>query len=102
STSYSGNCRSIAIERGLERVPSMGYIAVSASDASVLETNWDESDLADAHECAERIGERVRAGLAELAEIGEPQYESALTRLAGVGLLLEDEHRSKAFTGTAP
>ena len=99
---YEVLSRPIAIERGLERVPSMGYIAVSASDASVLETNWDESDLADAHECAERIGERVRAGLAELAEIGEPQYESALTRLAGVGLLLDDEHRPEAFTGAAP
>ncbi len=96
---YEVLSRPIASERGIECVPSMGYIEVSASDAAVRETDWSEDDLADARECAEHIGERVHAGLAEFKEIGDPKFESALTRLAGVGLLLDDEHRAASSTG---
>lgn len=91
---YELLARPIAAEQGAEHLPMLAYVTVSAHEARVLDAGWDEADLEDARQCAERIGEIVRTGSAStMAELGQPAYEDAFTRLAGVGLLLDEEHR---------
>jgi hypothetical protein len=98
---YEVLARPLAEAYELGDAPTLGYVALTATNAQVLESGWAFEDLQDAHACAERIARRVRAGLEGMAELGEPRYAGALARLAGVGMLLDEEHMALA-TGATP
>ena len=82
----------IAAERGIEAPPSLGYIALTRTSAKWLDSAWDEDDRHDAVRCASEIARTVRRGAEAMRDLGRPGYDSALSRLAGVGLLLDPEH----------
>ena len=82
----------ISTEHGIERPPSLGYIALTRGEAQYLDAGWSDEDRASAVECAVGIANEVRHGVEAMRELGRPEYENALTRLAGVGLLLDPEH----------
>lgn len=83
----------LATEQACESPPTLGYIALASEQATEMDSGWEEEDRADAISCAQDVVRSIRRGAEALAELGTPTYESALTRLAGLGLLLDDEHR---------
>lgn len=89
---YEILARPIATEHGIEQPPSLGYIALTRTDAQHLDSGWSADDLESAVACAEGVAREVRRGLEAMRELGRPKHESALTRLAGLGLLLDPEH----------
>lgn len=82
----------IASAQALERPPTLGYIALTRTNARLLDADWDEATRQGAVDCAVDVAHAVRRGIDAMRELGTPAYESALTRLAGVGLLLDSEH----------
>ena len=82
----------IASAKELEHPPTLGYIALTRTDARLLDADWDEAIRQSAVDCAVDVACTVRRGIDAMRELGTPAYESALTRLAGVGLLLDPEH----------
>lgn len=98
---YEILARPIALEHGIEQLPSFGYVSLGGSDARVLEAVWDEADLADAHACAINVATRVRSGIEAMADLGTPRYGGPHARLAGLGMLLDPEHLS-GRAGVAP
>ncbi|MFI4883342.1 MAG: PD-(D/E)XK nuclease family protein, partial [Phycisphaerales bacterium JB064] len=82
----------IASAKELEHPPTLGYIALTRTDARLLDADWDEAIRQSAVDCAVDVARTVRRGIDAMRELGAPAYESALTRLAGVGLLLDPEH----------
>lgn len=89
---YEVLARPLAAAVDAEQIPLLGYISLAGSEVKVQETGWTEEDLAEAHACAVDIATRVRSGLEAMADIGSPRYDGPHARLAGIGMLLDEEH----------
>ncbi|MEQ8316947.1 MAG: PD-(D/E)XK nuclease family protein [Phycisphaerales bacterium] len=98
---YEILARPLALEHGVEQIPALGYVSLSARDARVLEAGWDEADLADAHACAIDVATRIRSGIEAMADLGSPRFDGPHARLAGLGMLLDPEHLADR-AGVAP
>ncbi len=88
---YEILARPIAELHELETPPSLGYVTLAGSEAKVLHAEWEFEETMSAQQLAADIARRVRDDAAT-DEVGKPWRDGPMARLAGFGMLLDQEH----------